>query len=96
MKYREVAILDCEKRSDGWSATAVSQLLKRRGFKAKRGYSPYVGHVAVVLDFNRLTELASALKVLHAEGIIGGDIRWRIQEIRSNLAAHADYAGYVG
>lgn len=92
-KYREVAVLDVSVGGDT-PAREIVQYLRRHSFVARRGYSPYVGKCAIVVDFNTRRELRQILASLKYGGYLSF-VNDQYSAIISNLERRADYAGYV-
>ena len=60
-KHVYVPIFDAE-RGTG-EATLLAGELRRAGFKARTGHSPFVGYVAVLVDFDKLSELTQMKRI---------------------------------
>ena len=52
------------KRSEGGRGHDVTMMLKAKGIKAVRDYSPYVGHVATYVTINNKKEAEAAARVI--------------------------------
>jgi hypothetical protein len=92
MKYNDVAILDYEKGDS--SIGELTSLMKKKGFRVKRSYSPYVGHGGLVICFDKLVELRKALSLLCQNGFCK-NVSFRYKQIVNDLRYHLPYAGWI-
>lgn len=91
-KYNSVAIFDYEKGDFLISDLLVS--MKKVCLCVKRSYSPYIGHVSLVIYFDKLIELRKALSLLRQHGFCK-DIGSRFEQIVSDLRHRLPYAGWT-
>ena len=72
-KYSSMVLLTVQRPQAGdhhFSATDVKITLRRKGFNVRMGRSHYVGHMTVLMSFDRVTELRAALKLMKEYGYI--------------------------